>query len=74
MSCWLRFLKREQSRCGRRCCDACGDLVWDQHSGGEGHSGREWGDGDGPLAEAFYAALPIARVRFDLMMNHPGNS
>jgi hypothetical protein len=35
-----------------------GDPVWDQHSGGEGHSGREWRDGDGTLAEAFYAALP----------------
>jgi Family of unknown function (DUF6416)/Domain of unknown function (DUF3883) len=50
-----------------------GDPVWDQHSGGEGHSGREWRDGDGPLAEAFYAALPdSAKFVFDLMMNRPG--
>jgi len=50
-----------------------GDPMWDQHSGGEGHSGREWRDGDGPLAEAFYAALPdSAKFVFDLMMNRPG--
>lgn len=49
------------------------DPLWEQHSGGEGHSGIEWGAGDGPLAEAFYAALP-ERTRFvlDLLMDRPG--
>jgi len=41
--------------------------------GGEGHYGEEWGDGDGPLAEIFYAALPDrAKFVFDLMMDRPG--
>jgi hypothetical protein len=49
------------------------DPLWEQHSGGEGHSGIEWGDGDGALAEAFYAALPEhTRFIFDLLMDHPG--
>ncbi len=49
------------------------DPLWEQHSGGEGHSGTEWEDGDGALAEAFYAALPEhTRFVFDLLMDHPG--
>jgi hypothetical protein len=49
------------------------DPLWEQHSGGSGHSGMEWGDADGALAEEFYAALP-ARTRFvfDLLMDRPG--
>lgn len=49
------------------------DPLWEQHSGGEGHSGTEWEDGDGALAEAFYTALPEhTRFVFDLLMVHPG--
>ena len=49
------------------------DPLWDQHSGGEGHSGVEWGDGDSALAETFYAALPAStRLVFDLLMDRPG--
>jgi hypothetical protein len=49
------------------------DPLWEQHSGGEGHGGIEWGGGDGALAEAFYAALPEhTRFVFDLLMDHPG--
>ncbi len=49
------------------------DPLWEQHSGGEGHSGAEWGKEDGALAAAFYAALPEhTRFVFDLLMDHPG--
>ena len=49
------------------------DPLWEQHSGGEGHSGTEWEDGDGALADAFYAALPEhTRLVFDLLIDHPG--
>ena len=49
------------------------DPVWEQHSGGSGHSGTEWGAGDALLAEAFYAALPdSAQFVFDLMMDRSG--
>ena len=49
------------------------DPVWEQHSGGSGHSGTEWGAGDALLAEAFYAALSdSAQFVFDLMMDRPG--
>jgi len=49
------------------------DPLWERHSGGEGHRGVEWGNGDGALAEAFYAALPEhTRFVFDLLMDHPG--
>lgn len=49
------------------------DPLWEQHSGGNGHRGVEWGKEDGALAEAFYAALPThTRFVFDLLMDHPG--
>ena len=49
------------------------DPLWEQHSGGDGHRGVEWGDGDGAIAEAFYAALPtMTRFVFDLLMDRPG--
>jgi hypothetical protein len=49
------------------------DPLWEQHSGRDKHQGVEWGDGDGVLAEAFYAALPEGtRFIFDLMMDDPG--
>jgi hypothetical protein len=49
------------------------DPLWEQHSGGDGHRGVEWGNDDGALAVAFYAALPEnARFIFDLLMDHPG--
>jgi Family of unknown function (DUF6416) len=47
--------------------------LWDQHSGGSGHSGTEWDDADGALAEEFYAALSEkAKFVFDLLMDRPG--
>ena len=49
------------------------DPLWERHSGGNKHRGVEWEDGDGVLAEAFYAALPEStRFIFDLMMDNPG--
>jgi hypothetical protein len=49
------------------------DPMWEQHSGGEGHRGIEWGDGDSALAEAFYAALPPnTKFVFELLMDRPG--
>jgi hypothetical protein len=49
------------------------DPLWEQHSGGDGHRGVEWGKSDGVLAEAFYAALPEhTRFVLDLLMDHPG--
>src|SRR4029079_18921101 len=49
------------------------DPLWEEHPGGEGHSGIEWSDADSALAEVFYAALPErTRFVFDLLMDHPG--
>lgn len=49
------------------------DPLWDQHSGGSGHSGTEWRDADGELAKQFYAALPgKAKSVLDLLMDQPG--
>ena len=49
------------------------DPLWGHHSGGDAHSGLEWGNGDIVLAEAFYAALPATtRLVFDLLMDRPG--
>ncbi len=33
------------------------DPRWDLHSGGDGHTGPEWGEGDRARAAAFYASL-----------------
>ena len=49
------------------------DLLWEQHSGGDGHRGPEWGAGDGRLAVVFYRSLgQNARLIFDLLMDRPG--
>jgi hypothetical protein len=49
------------------------DVLWDRYSGGAGHSGMKWEDGDKALAEAFYADLPAkGKFVFDLMMDRPG--
>ena len=49
------------------------DPVWEQHSGGHGHHGREWVPSDGPRAVAFYRSLAgNARMIFDLLMDQPG--
>jgi hypothetical protein len=49
------------------------DPLWEQHSGGDGHRGIEWGHDDGTRAEEFYTALPEnARFIFDLLMDRPG--
>lgn len=49
------------------------DPLWEQSSGGDGHRGIEWGDGDDALAEAFYPALPgSARLILDLLIDRPG--
>jgi hypothetical protein len=49
------------------------DPRWERHSGGDGHNGPEWGDGDQARAAAFYASLSgNAKVIFDLMVDHPG--
>ena len=49
------------------------DPLWERHSGGDGHSGPEWGPGDGPLAADFYRSLAVnARLIFDLLMDRPG--
>jgi hypothetical protein len=49
------------------------DPLWEQHSGGIGHRGVEWGADDGALAEALYAPLPEStQFIFDLMMDRPG--
>jgi hypothetical protein len=49
------------------------DPLWARHSGGIGHSGVEWGDGDNAIAVAFYADLPATtRFVFDLLMDRPG--
>ena len=47
--------------------------LWDRRSGGAGHDGPEWADGDGDLAEAFYDGLGgKAKVFFDLLLDRPG--
>ena len=33
------------------------DPIWEQHSGGSGHSGVEWDDGDLTLAKDLYVAF-----------------
>ncbi len=47
--------------------------LWARHSGGAGHEGPEWDDGDEDLAEAFYAVLRgKAKLFFDLLLARPG--
>jgi hypothetical protein len=47
--------------------------LWEQHTGLEGHRGREWGTDDSQLAEAFYASVGgKAKIFLDLMISHPG--
>lgn len=49
------------------------DPRWKSHSGGDGHSGLEWGEDDRVRAAAFYMSLSgNAKVIFDLMVDHPG--
>jgi len=49
------------------------DLLWEQHSGGDGHRGPEWEAGDSRLAVGFYRSLGgNARLIFDLLMDQPG--
>lgn len=49
------------------------DLLWEQHSGGDGHRGPEWGPGDIRRAAEFYRSLAGgARLIIDLLMDHPG--
>lgn len=49
------------------------DPRWDRHSGGAGHSGREWSAGDLAPAVEFYAYLrKKAKVFLDLLIDHPG--
>lgn len=48
--------------------------IWDQHSGGDGHSAfPEWSDGDEAAARMLYRASGAkAQVFLDLLMRHPG--
>ena len=49
------------------------DPMWEQHSGGDGHSGPEWGSGDVSRAADFYRSLTDnARLVFDPLMERPG--
>jgi hypothetical protein len=49
------------------------DPLWEQHSGGDGHRGPEWGRGDSRRAAEFYGSLAEnARLILDLLMDHPG--
>lgn len=47
--------------------------LWERHSGGAGHAGREWNAQDEALAEAFYARVSgKARLFLDLLLDRPG--
>jgi hypothetical protein len=47
--------------------------MWDGSSGGSGHQGPEWEQGDQERAEAFYRALTgSTKLIFDLLMDRPG--
>jgi hypothetical protein len=47
--------------------------LWNDHSGGSGHSSQEWGLGDEERAEVFYAGVSgKAKVLLDLFIDRPG--
>jgi hypothetical protein len=49
--------------------------LWDRHSGGSGHQGREWTLADLTEAEAFYASVKgkaKTKPLFDLLIDRPG--
>jgi uncharacterized protein DUF6416 len=47
--------------------------LWEQHSGLQGHRGREWDQSDTAEAEAFYLATGgKAKIFLDLLIDHPG--
>jgi len=49
------------------------DPQWEQHSGRDGHRGREWADGDEGLALELYDAVGAnARRILDMLIDQPG--
>jgi hypothetical protein len=49
------------------------DPIWEQHTGGSGHSGLEWKDGDQERARVYYDSIADGTRRiFGLLMDRPG--
>ena len=49
------------------------DPRWAQHSGGEGHDGIEWAEGDEQLARHLHDSVgPNGRFILDLLIDNPG--
>jgi hypothetical protein len=49
------------------------DPIWKLHTGGSGHEGPEWKDGDQERARIFYDSVAdVTRRVLDLLMDRPG--
>jgi uncharacterized protein DUF6416 len=46
--------------------------MWSLHSGGDRHTGPDWGDGDGRLAQTQDRLPPLTAVFHEILVNHPG--